>query len=244
VSASWPIPGCHGEKWWGYWASVVDLAGTWALGSTSGSRSLLRRRGEDEFGLRLAAKAADREKAARQEWPAFEERLRELGYGPRAIAYAFQTLIGPGTVTEALEVLKTTRSESHPIALSFRSHRDSRRSLGGQRCHDHVRRARRLRDPRQLRHRPASGLRFSPTTRRGQGRSRQWLRRSRRRVRARPRRAHRRRAYDAAASPGGNHASHPDHVGPVPLIDLGGTSARSPRLASGLIDTQRPAHPL
>jgi hypothetical protein len=37
------------------------------------------RPGKDEFGLRLAAKAADRGKAARQEWPAFEERLRVLG---------------------------------------------------------------------------------------------------------------------------------------------------------------------
>jgi hypothetical protein len=59
---------------------------------------------KDDFGLRLAAKAADREKAARQEWPAFEERLTKLGYGPRAIAHAFRTLTG-GTVAEALEVL-------------------------------------------------------------------------------------------------------------------------------------------
>lgn len=64
---------------------------------------------EGEFeSLRLAAKAADREKAARQEWPAFEERLRQLGYGPRAIAHAFSTLSGPGTVAEALEGLKRT----------------------------------------------------------------------------------------------------------------------------------------
>jgi hypothetical protein len=76
--------------------------------------------GEDEFGLRLAAKTADREKAARQEWPAFEERLRELGYGPRVIADAFNTLSGPGTVAEALEVLNgMSRPESPPVALSF-----------------------------------------------------------------------------------------------------------------------------
>jgi hypothetical protein len=61
---------------------------------------------EDEFGLRLAAKAADRERAASQEWPAFEARLRQLGYGPLAIAHAFRTLSGPGTVDEALEALK------------------------------------------------------------------------------------------------------------------------------------------
>jgi len=61
---------------------------------------------DDEFGLRLAAKAADREKAARQEWPAFEERLRQLGYGPPAMAHAFSILSGPGTVNEALEALE------------------------------------------------------------------------------------------------------------------------------------------
>jgi hypothetical protein len=77
------------------------------------------RPGEDEFGLRVAAKADDREKATWQEWPAFEERLRQLGYGPRAIAHAFCTLSGPGTVAEALEVLRAPRPESHPVALSF-----------------------------------------------------------------------------------------------------------------------------
>jgi hypothetical protein len=86
------------------------------------------RPGKDEFGLRLAAKAADRGEAASQEWPAFEERLRELGYGPRAIAHAFSTLSGPGTVVEALEVLKgMSRPESPPIALSFEVTGDSRR---------------------------------------------------------------------------------------------------------------------
>lgn len=75
---------------------------------------------EDAFGLRLAAKAADREKAARQEWSAFEERLTELGYTPRAIAHAFSTLSGAGTVTDALEVLKgMSRHESPPVVLSF-----------------------------------------------------------------------------------------------------------------------------
>jgi hypothetical protein len=69
--------------------------------------------------LRLAAKAADRGKAAQQEWPAFEERLHELGYSPRAIAHAFRTLSGPGTVAEALEVLRAPMRESHPISLTF-----------------------------------------------------------------------------------------------------------------------------
>jgi hypothetical protein len=78
------------------------------------------RPGEDEFGLRLAAKAADREKAARLEWPAFEERLRELGYGPRAIAHAFRTLSGPGTVAAALEALKTCHAPNRiPSPVSF-----------------------------------------------------------------------------------------------------------------------------
>lgn len=76
--------------------------------------------GKDELGLHLAAKAADREKAAREQWPAFESRLRDLGYGPRAIAHAFSTLSGPGTVAEALEVLKRlSEPESDPIALAF-----------------------------------------------------------------------------------------------------------------------------
>jgi hypothetical protein len=63
---------------------------------------------EGEFeDLRLAAKAADRAKAARQDWPTFEERLKQLGYSPRAIAHAYRTLSGPGTVTEALEALRS-----------------------------------------------------------------------------------------------------------------------------------------
>jgi hypothetical protein len=75
---------------------------------------------EDAFDLRLAAKAADREKAARQQWPAFEERLIELGYTPRAIAHAFSTLSGAGTVADALEMLKgRSRRESPLVALNF-----------------------------------------------------------------------------------------------------------------------------
>jgi hypothetical protein len=67
----------------------------------------------------LAAKAADRGKAAQQQWPAFEKRLSELGYSPLAIAHAFRALSGPATVAEALEVLRAPVPESHPIALSF-----------------------------------------------------------------------------------------------------------------------------
>jgi len=61
---------------------------------------------DDQLGLRLAAQAADRVKAAQQQWPRFEQRLRELGYSPRSIAYAFSILSGPGTVTEALDALE------------------------------------------------------------------------------------------------------------------------------------------
>ena len=80
---------------------------------------------EDEHGLRLAATASDRAKAAEQERPAFEERLRQLGYAQAAIAHAFSSLSGPGTVADALEALKDQRRqhtpvrESHLIALSF-----------------------------------------------------------------------------------------------------------------------------
>ena len=69
--------------------------------------------------LRLAAKAADRGTAAQQEWPAFEKRLDQLGYSPRAIVHAFRTLSGPGQCGEALEVLRAPIPESHPVALSF-----------------------------------------------------------------------------------------------------------------------------
>jgi hypothetical protein len=48
-----------------------------------------RRGGLDSLGL--AAKAADREKAAEQLRPAFEQRLKDLGYGPPAVAHALNT---------------------------------------------------------------------------------------------------------------------------------------------------------
>jgi hypothetical protein len=61
---------------------------------------------DDQFGLRLAARAADRAKAAEQQRPAFERRLHELGYSPRSIARAYGLLSGAGTVAEALAVLE------------------------------------------------------------------------------------------------------------------------------------------
>jgi hypothetical protein len=60
---------------------------------------------EEWESLRLAGKAADRAKAAEKLRPAFEKRLTELGYGPLAIAHAFSTLTGPGSVAEALAEL-------------------------------------------------------------------------------------------------------------------------------------------
>ena len=60
---------------------------------------------EEWESLRLAAKAADRAKAAAELRPAFEKRLTELGYGPLSIAHAFNALTGPGTVAEALAEL-------------------------------------------------------------------------------------------------------------------------------------------
>ena len=112
---------------------------------------------EGEFDcLRLAANAADRGKAAQRQWPAFEKRLKELGYSPLAIAHAFSTLSGPGTVAEALEVLHAPVPESHPIALSFEVTEARGGPSPANGCHDHVGRPGRLRDPRQLRDRPAA----------------------------------------------------------------------------------------
>lgn len=85
---------------------------------TSTLRSIPMKPKEDEFDLRLAAKAADAEKAAEQQWPAFEKRLRQLGYSPLAIAHAFRTLAGPGTVPEALEELKRADPRSPAISAS------------------------------------------------------------------------------------------------------------------------------
>ena len=43
-----------------------------------------------------------------------------MGYSPRAIAHAYSTLSGPGTVDEALEVLRRmSRPETPPTALRF-----------------------------------------------------------------------------------------------------------------------------
>jgi len=71
--------------------------------------------------LRLAAKAADRERAAGKLRPAFEKRLQELGYSSLAIAHAFSALTGPDTVEEALAELKENARLGRivPVPLEF-----------------------------------------------------------------------------------------------------------------------------
>jgi hypothetical protein len=60
---------------------------------------------EDLMCLRLLAKGRDRLVAGERELPAYETRLRQLGYSNRAIHRAYRVLCGPGTVAEALAVL-------------------------------------------------------------------------------------------------------------------------------------------
>jgi len=63
-------------------------------------------KGRPGSSLHLAAKAADRDKAAEAQRPEFERRLKELGYTPRSSARAFGLLEGPGTVQEAIQALE------------------------------------------------------------------------------------------------------------------------------------------
>ena len=55
--------------------------------------------------LRLAAKAADREKAFREHWPAVAEQLRQWGCSSWGIALAHRVLSSGGSVREAVEAL-------------------------------------------------------------------------------------------------------------------------------------------
>jgi hypothetical protein len=92
-----------------------------AAGSGAYACSQMRPAPGEWDSLRLAAKAADRGKAAEKLWPAFEKRLKELGYGPYAIAHAVSTLTGPATVADALaELAQNARFErSEPVPLDF-----------------------------------------------------------------------------------------------------------------------------
>jgi hypothetical protein len=76
---------------------------------------------EEWDSLRLAAKAADRGKAAEALRPAFEKRLGELGYSSLAVAHAFSALTGPDTVEEALAELKENARLERivPVPLDF-----------------------------------------------------------------------------------------------------------------------------
>lgn len=57
--------------------------------------------------LRLAAKASDREKAFREHWPAVETQLRRWGYPSWGIAQAHLVLSSGGSVTGAVEALRS-----------------------------------------------------------------------------------------------------------------------------------------
>jgi hypothetical protein len=76
---------------------------------------------EEWDSLRLAAKAADRGKAAEALRPAFEKRLSQLGYSSLAVAHAFSALTGPDTVEEALAELKENARLERivPVPLDF-----------------------------------------------------------------------------------------------------------------------------
>ena len=151
----------------------LDLARRNKLGSM--------RPGEDEFAACGSQQRPRTEgKPPNSEWPAFEKRLRQLGYSPRAIAHAFSTLSGPGTVAEALEVLRAPMPESHPIALSF----EVTETRGGPSAANRVTITSVERDDSVIHVNydvvPPPDLGFSPSSRRGQGRSWQRLLRSRR----------------------------------------------------------------
>ena len=57
--------------------------------------------------LRLAAKATDREKAFREQWPAVEAQLRQWGYPSWGIAQAHLVLSSGGSVNEAVDALRS-----------------------------------------------------------------------------------------------------------------------------------------
>jgi hypothetical protein len=66
---------------------------------------------EDEFGLRLAAKAADRGKAFDEHWPAVSAQLAQSGYSSWGIGQAHRVLSMGANVDEAVEALHTEEPE-------------------------------------------------------------------------------------------------------------------------------------
>jgi len=97
-------------RWWadGGWSGwfVASDTGIFPGCSDGDTLSSMRARPGQFDNLRLAAKASDRATAAQQQWPAFEKRLKQLGYTPLSTAHAFSILSGPGTVAEALAALE------------------------------------------------------------------------------------------------------------------------------------------
>jgi hypothetical protein len=79
---------------------------------------------EDEFGLRLAAKAVDREKAFAEHWPAVRAQLERRGYSSWGIGQAHLVLSQGGTVDEAVEALRTEEPKRIPVTLTREQRRE------------------------------------------------------------------------------------------------------------------------
>ena len=78
---------------------------------------------EDDFGLRLAAKA-DREKAFADRWPAVKAQLEQRGYSSWGISQAHQVLSQGGSVGKAVEALHTKEPERIPTTLTREQQRE------------------------------------------------------------------------------------------------------------------------
>lgn len=206
--------------------------------------------------MRFAAKAADRARESRRSGVAS---LRGAAEGvwllPTSDCARVQHSERPGTVAEALEVLRAPMPESHPVALSF----EVTETRGSPSAANRVTITSVERDDSKIHvnydivlplglgsHRPRGEPNpiLAMTTGLSAAISGSPQAEGAPTSRTAPARAPA-AAYDAATSPGSNHLLHPDHVGRVrdpdavgrvALINLGGTSARSPRLACGLTE--------
>jgi hypothetical protein len=79
---------------------------------------------EDEFGPRLAAKAADRETAFGEHWPAVRAQLEQRDYSSWGIGQAHSVLSRGWSVDEAVEALHTAEPERIPATLSREQRRE------------------------------------------------------------------------------------------------------------------------
>ena len=79
---------------------------------------------EDKFGLRLAAKAADREKAFAEHWPAVRAQLERRGYSSWGICQAQRVLSRGGSVDEAVAALHATEPERIHATLTREQRRE------------------------------------------------------------------------------------------------------------------------